>query len=75
MTEVAVKVPRDKLIQGLATLPIKEMKDIIDILIQRELFRPPAAKKIYRAASKTIKSKKLSSMVAEEAVRRALAQR
>jgi hypothetical protein len=75
MTEVAIKLPKDKIIEGLATLPLKEIKDIMDALIQRELFRPPAAKAIYREASKGIKSKKLSSMVAEEAVRWARAGR
>jgi len=75
MTEVAIKLPKDKLIEGLATLPLKEIKDIMDALIQRELFRPPAAKKIYREASKAVKNKKLTSMVAEEAVRWARAKK
>lgn len=75
MTEVAIKLPKDRLIEGLATLPLKEIKDIMDALIQRELFRPPSAKTIYREASKTVKSKKLSSMAAEEAVRWARAVR
>jgi hypothetical protein len=69
MTEVAIKLPKNKLIEGLSALPVREIKEIMDALIERELFRPPAAKAIYRDASKTVKSKKLHSQVAEEAVR------
>ena len=66
MTEVAIKLPKNKLIEGLSALPVKE---IMDALIERELFRPPTSRAIYRDASKTIRSKKLHSQVAEEAVR------
>lgn|SRR5574341_1230988 len=69
MTEVAIRLPKSKLVEGLSTLSLKEIKEIMDALIEKELFRPPAAGAIYREASKMVKSKKLPSTVAEEAVR------
>ena len=69
MIEVAIKLPKNKLIEGLSALPIREIKEIMDALIERELFRARAAKAIYREASKTVRSKKLHCQVAEEAVR------
>jgi len=69
MTDVAIKLPKNKLIEGLSGLTVREIKEIMDALIEKELFRAPAAKAIYREASKTIGSRKLHSQVAEEAVR------
>lgn len=46
----------------------KEIKDIVDSLIQKKLFKPPSAKKIYKEASAITKRKRLTSQVAEEAV-------
>jgi ribosomal silencing factor RsfS len=69
MIEVAIKLPKNKLIEGLSALPVREIKEIMDALIERELFRARMAKAIYREASKTVRSKKLHSQVAEEAVR------
>ncbi len=69
MTEVAIKVPRNKLIEGLSSLTVREIKEIMDTLIEKELFRPPTARTIYREASKAVKARKLHSLVAEEAVR------
>jgi hypothetical protein len=69
MTEVAIKLPKNKLIKGLSALSVREIKEIMDALIEKELFRAPTAKAIYRDASKTVRSKKLHSQVAEEAVR------
>lgn len=69
MTEVAIKVPKSKLIEGLSALSVREIKEIMDSLIERELFRPPAARALYRQASKSVKDRKLHSLVAEEAVR------
>ncbi len=69
MTEVAIKLPKNKLIEGLSALSVREIKEIMDALIEKELFRAPAAKAIYREASKTVGRKKLHSQIAEEAVR------
>ncbi len=69
MVDVAIKLPRKKIFEGLSALPVGEIKGILDALIEKELFRPPAARAIYREASKTVKSKKLPCLVAEEAVR------
>jgi hypothetical protein len=69
MAEVAVKLPKEKLIEGLSTLSFKEIKDIIDSLIQKKLFRPPTAKSIYKEASEITRRKKLPLEVAEEAVK------
>jgi hypothetical protein len=69
MADVSIKLPKNKLIEGLSALSVKEIKDIMDALIEKELFRPPAARAIYREASKNVKSKKLPCLVAEEAVR------
>jgi len=69
MLEVAIKLPKNKLIEGLSALPVREIKEIMDALIEKELFCPPAAKAIHREASKTVGRKKLHSQVAEEAVR------
>ncbi len=69
MSEVAIKLPKNKLIEGLSALPVREIKEIMDTLIEKELFRAPAARTIYRDASKTVGRKKLHSQVVEEAVR------
>ena len=75
MAEVAIKLPKDKLIEGLSTLPFKEIKEIMDSLIQKKLFRPPTSKSIYREASEITKRKKLPPKVAEEAVKWARAKK
>jgi len=75
MTESAIKLPKNKLIEGLSALPVREIKEIMDALIERGLFRAPAVKAIYRDASKTVRSKKLHSQVAEEAVRWAISKK
>jgi hypothetical protein len=69
MVEVAIKLSKEKLIEGLSTLSFKEIKEIMDSLIQKKLFQPPTAKDIYKEASKITKSKKLPVEVAEEAIR------
>jgi len=69
MSEVAIRLPKSKLVEGLSTLTLKEIKEIMDALIEKELFRPPTAGAIYQEASKALKSRKLPSTVAEEAVR------
>jgi hypothetical protein len=69
MAEVAIKLSKDKLIKGLSTLSFKEIKDIMDSLIQKKLFRPPTAKRIYKDASEIVRRKKLPQEVAEEAVK------
>ncbi|GAB4415106.1 MAG: hypothetical protein OHK0032_11260 [Thermodesulfovibrionales bacterium] len=37
MAEVAIKLPEEKLIEGLSTLSFKEIKEIMDSLIQKKL--------------------------------------
>jgi len=69
MAEVAIKLSKENLVEGLSNLPVKEIKDIIDSLIQRKLYKPPSAKKIYREASVIAKKRRLSPQVAEEAVK------
>lgn len=69
MTNIAIKLPKEKLIEGLSALPFKEIKEIMDSLIQRRLFRPPSAKSIYGEASEITKRKKLTIKIAEEAVK------
>ncbi len=68
MPNVAIKLSKESLVEGLSTLPVREIKGIIDSLIQKKLFRPPSARKIYRDASAVTKRRKLTSQVAEEAV-------
>jgi len=75
MPEVAIKLPKEKLIEGLSTLSFKEIKEIIDSLIQKKLLAPPSAKNIYKKASEITKKKKLPVQVAEEAVRWARAKK
>ncbi len=75
MAEVAIKLPKEKLIEGLSTLSFKEIKDIMDSLIQKKLFQPPTAKIIYKEASKITKRKKIPVEVAEEAVKWARARK
>ena len=69
MAEVAIKLSKDKLIEGLSTLSFKEIKDIMDSLIQKKLFRPPTVRRIYKEASEIVRRKKLPQEVAEEAVK------
>ena len=69
MAEVAIKLPKEKLVEELSYLSFKEIKEIIDSLIQKKLFQPPTAKNLYKEASKIIKRKKLPLEVAEEAVK------
>ena len=75
MAEVAIRLPKEKLIEGLSALSFKEIKDIMDSLIQKKLFQPPTAKSIYKEASKITKGKKLPVEVAEAAVKWARAKR
>lgn len=75
MAEAAIRLSKDKLIKNLSTLSFKEIKEIIDSLIQKKLFQPPTAKGIYKEASEIIKKKKLSVKVAEEAVKWARAKK
>ena len=69
MAKVAIKLPKEKLVEELSYLSFKEIKEIIDSLIQKKLFQPPTAKNLYKEASKIIKRKKLPLEVAEEAVK------
>jgi hypothetical protein len=69
MCEIAIKLPKEKIIEGLSTLSLTEIKEIMDILIKSKLFRPPSAKKIYKETSQIVSEKKLSPKVAEEAVK------
>ncbi len=75
MPEVAIKLSKENLVQGLSTLSFKEIKDIMDSLIQQKLFYLPTAKSIYKKASEITKSKKLPSKVAEEAIKWARAKK
>lgn len=69
MADVAIKLPKKKLIEGLSSLSFKEMKEIIDSMIQSKLFRSPTADNIYKEASGVIKKQKLSEEVSIEAVK------
>ncbi len=75
MSDIAVKLSRDRLVEGLSALPVREIKEIMDALIAKKLFRPPAARKVHREAAKTAKGKKLSARTAEGAVRWARSRR
>ncbi|MBI5213539.1 MAG: hypothetical protein HY957_09265 [Nitrospirae bacterium] len=75
MAEVAIKLSRENLIEGLSTLSFKEIKEIMDSLIQKKLLRAPSAKGIQKKASEITKKRKLNVEVAEEAVRWARAKR
>ena len=75
MPEVSIKLSKEKLIEGLSVLSFKEIKDIMDSLIQRKLFQPPTAKSIYKEASTIIERERLSADVAEEAVKWARAKK
>ncbi len=69
MSEIAIKLPKEKLIEGLSALSLKEIKDIMDLLIQNKLFKPPSAEEIYKDASEVIARENLTPEVAEEAVK------
>lgn len=69
MSDVAVKLSKEDLVEGLSKLPYRDIKEIMDSLIQKKLFSPPSAKRIYKEASEIIKRRKLDVNVAEEAVK------
>lgn len=69
MSEVAIKFPKKRLIEGLSSLSFKEIKDIMDSLIQKKLFQPPTVNSICKEASKAIIKQKLSNEVSIEAVK------
>jgi len=75
MPEVAIKLSRENLVEGLSTLPLKEIKGIIDSLIQKKLFTPPSAREICSRASRITKKKGLSVDIAQEAVKWARAKK
>lgn len=75
MAEVAIKLPKEKIVEGLSSLSVKEIKEIMDSLIQKKLFRPPSAKKIYKETSAITKKKKLPAQLAGEAVKWARAKK
>ena len=68
MEDVAISLPKEKLIEGLSNLSFAEIKEIMDSLMRRKLFQPPTAKSLYDKASKITKTKKLSPDAAVEAV-------
>lgn len=43
MADVALKLSKKKLVEGLSDLSFKEIKEIMDSLIQKKLFKPPKA--------------------------------
>ena len=69
MAEIVINLPKDKLIEGLSNLSFKEIKEIMDSLIQKKLFRPPSGNSIYKDASEIVKKRKLKPEVVEEAVK------
>lgn len=75
MADVALKLSKEKLVEGLSDLSFKEIKEIMDSLIRKKLFTPPKAGTLYKQASKITKSRKLSEAVAEEAVKWAKARK
>jgi hypothetical protein len=75
MADVAIKLSKEKLVEGLSDLSFKDIKEIMDSLIQKKLFKPPKARTLYREASKITKGRELSEAVAEEAVRWARARK
>ena len=68
MADVAIKLPKEKIVEGLSSLSLIEIKELIDSLIQRKYFMPPSAKSIYKEASGITRGKNLPAKVAEEAV-------
>ncbi len=75
MADVAFKISKKKLVEGLSDLSFKEIKEIMDSLIRKKLFTPPKARTLYKHASKITKGKKLSEAVAEESVKWARARK
>jgi len=75
MGEVALKLSKKKLVEGLSDLSFKEIKEIMDSLIRKKLFTPPKARTLYKQASKITKGKKLTEAVAEESVKWARARK
>ena len=69
MSEIAIKLPKEKIVEGLSNLSFTEIKELIDLLIENRLFQPPSAKEIYKQASQIVKNESLPKEVAEEAVR------
>ncbi len=75
MTDVALKLSKKKLVEGLSELSVKEIKEIMDSLIRKKLFTPPKAKTLHKQASKITKGNKVSQSVAEESVKWARARK
>ncbi|MBI5195917.1 MAG: hypothetical protein HZA10_06315 [Nitrospirae bacterium] len=75
MAEAAIKLTKEKLIEGLTALSFKEIKDIMDSLIQKKLFSPSSAKNIYKEAAEIVRKGKINPVVAEEAVKWARAKK
>jgi hypothetical protein len=69
MAEIAINLPKEKLIEGLSNLSFMEIKEIMDSLIQKKLFRPPSASSIYKDASEVVKKRKLKPEVIEEGIK------
>ena len=69
MADVGLKISKEKLVESLSNLSFKEIKEVMDSLIQKKLFTTPKARTLYKQASKITKEKKLSEAVAEESVK------
>jgi hypothetical protein len=69
MADVALKLSKKKLVEGLSDLSFNEIKEIMESLIRKKLFTPPKARTLYNQASKITVGKKLSEAVAEESVK------
>lgn len=69
MSEVAIRLPKEKIIEGLYQLSFKEIRELINLLIQKKLYQPPNAKAIYKETALIIKKRKLSEKIAEQAIK------
>lgn len=69
MSEIAIKLPKEKIVEGLYNLTLSEIKELIDLLIQKKLFQPPRARAINREASLIVRKKGLDIRVAEETIK------
>lgn len=68
MSVVITKTQKEKLIEQVSILPYRDVKELINALLQKKLYRPTSSKIIYKEASAVARNKKLSPQVAEEAV-------
>ena len=74
MADPTIEISKQQVVNALLQLKPKELKNILNTLVEQKLFTPPLLKEITKEASSIVKGKNLGPEVVEEAVKWARSQ-